>query len=70
MLTETAMSRPLQTPALSEQPLVAIGGIGGSGTRAVAQIMQNAGLHMGHDLNVSLDDLAFTTLLSATPRDP
>jgi len=62
VLTETAMSRPLQTPALSEQPLVAIGGIGGSGTRAVAQIMQNAGLHMGHDLNVSLDDLAFTTL--------
>lgn len=47
---------------------VVIGGMGGSGTRVVAEIMRNAGLGMGHDLNESLDDLTFTWLLKRPRR--
>jgi len=42
---------------------VAIGGIGGSGTRVVAEILMRAGLYMGADLNESNDNLWFTLLL-------
>ena len=42
---------------------VAIGGLGGSGTRVVAQILMDCGYYMGQDLNVSNDNLWFTVLL-------
>jgi hypothetical protein len=41
---------------------VAIGGIGGSGTRLVAQIVAKLGYFMGNDLNEALDNLWFTLL--------
>jgi hypothetical protein len=41
---------------------VAIGGIGGSGTRLVAEIVRNLGCHLGGDLNHALDNLWFTLL--------
>jgi len=39
---------------------VAIGGIGGSGTRVVAKIIKDAGYFIGQDLNRPLDNLLFT----------
>lgn len=41
---------------------VAIGGVGGSGTRLVANLLQQAGFHLGDDLNDSSDTLWFTLL--------
>jgi hypothetical protein len=43
-------------------PPVAVGGIGGSGTRIVARLLQTAGVHLGDDLNGSVDTLWFTLL--------
>lgn len=43
-------------------PLVAVGGVGGSGTRLVAKLLQAAGFHLGDDLNESCDTLWFTLL--------
>ncbi len=45
-----------------QTPPVAIGGIGGSGTRVIAGILQDLGYHLGDDLNDSLDNLSFTLL--------
>lgn len=42
-------------------PLV-IGGVGGSGTRLIAQIFQESGYFMGNDLNESNDNLLFTLI--------
>jgi len=42
---------------------VAVGGVGGSGTRVVAEILKSVGLYMGGDLNPSNDNLWFTLLL-------
>ena len=42
--------------------MLAIGGIGGSGTRAFAKLAAQAGADMGADLNESLDHLGFTAL--------
>ncbi len=42
--------------------IIAIGGLGGSGTRAVAQVLMNSGLFMGAPLNPSNDNLLFTQL--------
>lgn len=42
--------------------MIAIGGMGGSGTRVVAQILMDAGLHMGDDINASNDNIWFTRL--------
>ena len=47
-------------------PIIAIGALGGSGTRAFAQILQEAGLFIGDELNESLDNLLFTRLF----KDP
>lgn len=44
------------------QKVIAIGAVGGSGTRAVAKIFMDAGVFMGDDLNASNDDLTFTRL--------
>ena len=41
-------------------PTVAVGGLGGSGTRVVAEILHHAGVSIGNDLNRSLDDMLFT----------
>lgn len=43
-------------------PPVAIGGIGGSGTRLIAGLLRDAGIFMGEDLNASNDLLWFTLL--------
>ena len=40
----------------------AIGGLGGSGTRVVAQILRDVGIFMGTDLNGANDNLWFTLL--------
>lgn len=39
---------------------VIVGGIGGSGTRVIAEILIELGYFMGNDLNVSSDNLLFT----------
>lgn len=46
--------------ATSISPSVAIGGIGGSGTRLIMQLLKNTGINMGFDLNASNDDLLFS----------
>ena len=45
-----------------QTPPVAIGGIGGSGTRVVVEILQDLGYYLGDDLNAALDNLLFTLL--------
>lgn len=42
--------------------LVAVGGIGGSGTRLVIQIIEALGFYIGADLNKARDNLLFTLL--------
>ncbi len=42
--------------------LFAIGGVGGSGTRAAAMLVRNCGAWIGDDLNPALDNLAFTLM--------
>ena len=51
----------MQTPPLFRPP-VAIGGLGGSGTRVFAALLQTAGIHIGGCLNQPLDNLWFTVL--------
>lgn len=41
---------------------VAIGGVGGSGTRVVASILQELGFFLGENLNQSLDNQSFPSL--------
>jgi hypothetical protein len=41
---------------------VAVGGVGGSGTRVIAQFLGRLGYFMGHDLNEAVDNLGFTLL--------
>lgn len=41
---------------------VAIGGVGGSGTRLIAQLLRELGCFMGGDLNEACDNLWFTLL--------
>jgi hypothetical protein len=41
---------------------IVIGGLGGSGTRVVAQILRDAGVYIGSELNEPLDNLWFTLL--------
>ena len=43
--------------------IISIGALGGSGTRAIAQVLIQAGIFMGNDLNNSNDNLFFTRLL-------
>lgn len=51
----------MSTPIDKKSPLV-IGGIGGSGTRVVAEICQQLGIYLGSYLNGSLDNLWYTAL--------
>ncbi|HDH97668.1 MAG TPA: hypothetical protein ENF70_00845 [Deltaproteobacteria bacterium] len=46
--------------------VIAIGALGGSGTRAIAQVLIDAGVYMGDYLNKSNDNLVFTRLF----KDP
>ena len=46
---------------------IVIGGVGGSGTRVIADILRETGYYIGSDLNDSLDNLWFT-LLFKRPR--
>lgn len=46
----------------ARQAPVVIGGLGGSGTRVVAEILMSLGWFMGEDLNESSDNLLFTYL--------
>lgn len=41
---------------------VIIGGVGGSGTRLVEEILEKAGFYMGQDLNIEKDNLWFSLL--------
>lgn len=43
-------------------PPLAVGGIGGSGTRLIAALLRELGHRIGRDLNSSLDNLSFTLL--------
>ena len=43
--------------------IIAIGALGGSGTRAIAEVLIRAGNFVGNDLNNSNDNLLFTRLL-------
>ncbi|MEO6882567.1 MAG: sulfotransferase [Bacteroidia bacterium] len=52
---------------MKQNTIVAIGALGGSGTRVVAQILMDAGIFMGDDLNVANDNLVFTRLFK-NPR--
>ena len=47
---------------LNDKSPVVVGGVGGSGTRLIADILMDMGYHMGFDLNETLDNLAFTLL--------
>lgn len=42
---------------------VAIGGLGGSGTRVFAEILSKCNVYIGFDLDIALDNLLFTYLL-------
>ncbi len=42
--------------------MIAIGALGGSGTRAIAEILIQSGVYMGDDLNGPYDNLIFTRL--------
>lgn len=44
------------------QKIIAIGAVGGSGTRVVAKIFMDAGVFVGDDLNAQNDNLTFTQL--------
>jgi hypothetical protein len=46
--------------------VIAIGALGGSGTRAIAQILIDAGIYMGDYLNSPRDNLIFTRLFKNT----
>ncbi|MGV6811855.1 MAG: sulfotransferase [Brevirhabdus sp.] len=48
--------------AANSEHIVAIGGVGGSGTRLVAEILQTFGWDLGQDLNGAHDNLWFTIL--------
>ena len=48
--------------AITKFSPVAIGGIGGSGTRLIAKILKKLGLYIGDDINTANDNLWFTLL--------
>lgn len=47
-------------------PPVAIGGVGGSGTRVVAKLLEKLGFYIGRDLNGASDNLWFTLCFKRT----
>jgi len=53
---------PLKGCAETYAHPIAIGGVGGSGTRLIAGMLQDVGIHIGNDLNRANDNLWFTLL--------
>lgn len=51
-----------QVQEKTQEAPFAIGGLGGSGTRATAMLVRNCGCWLGGDLNEALDNLWFTLL--------
>jgi len=51
-------------------PPIAVGGLGGSGTRLITMMLQKIGYFMGSDLNESLDNLWFTLLFKRLETYP
>ncbi len=49
---------------------VAIGGVGGSGTRLIASVLRQLGYDLGSDLNEAHDNLAYTLLLKRSDLWP
>lgn len=49
---------------------VAVGGVGGSGTRVIAALLEKAGVFMGADVNKAKDNLAFTLLFKKSSLWP
>lgn len=45
-----------------EKKIIAIGALGGSGTRVVAKLFQELGYFIGYNLNQALDNLTYTVL--------
>lgn len=64
MIPNSSLQSQIKFPLTDQKqaPSIAIGGVGGSGTRLVAGIMQSAGISMGGDLNGPLDNLWYTLL--------
>ena len=59
--TNAMMNKSL-TKASGKSDPIAVGGVGGSGTRVVASFFEMLGFNMGSDVNESLDNLTFTLL--------
>lgn len=53
-----------------ERTPIAVGGIGGSGTRVVAAILKELGIFIGDNLNASNDNLDFPGLARFDPSNP
>jgi hypothetical protein len=56
------MSSKILAKTSSKTNPIAVGGVGGSGTRVVASFFEMLGFNMGSDVNESLDNLTFTLL--------
>jgi len=46
---------------IEDSPVI-VGGVGGSGTRVIAELLSNFGYYIGNDLNRSMDNLLYTFL--------
>lgn len=57
-------------PPLGLHGPIAIGGVGGSGTRIFAEIAQNLGLYMGDNLNESSDNMSFPPIRDLYIQQP
>lgn len=66
-MTRILPSAQVSSSSVKFPPLV-VGGNGGSGTRLVAEILIQAGMFMGHDLNHAGDNLLFTYLFKRPDR--
>jgi len=51
--------------SIQQKPII-VGGVGGSGTRVVSELLQQLGFYMGADRNTSQDNLWFTLLFRRT----
>jgi hypothetical protein len=54
---------------MNNSQIISVGGMGGSGTRLVAQLLLAAGIDMGNCLNPAFDNLIFTSLFRDIPYD-
>jgi len=58
----SGLDRPYMNKPWKENGPIVIAGIGGSGTRLIAEICSSAGVYLGDDLNRALDNLSYTLL--------